>query len=274
MSRRFLMWRALFIFIFAMTSVFAAPQRVVSMSLCTDQLLLSLLPIERIAAVSYLSRDKTYSRFSEQAQSVAIHHADVEHILSLAPDLILASRYERSQATSMLQRLGANLLIVDAPQTVDDIAVYTMTIAQALQTQSQAQAMLDAMKVDWQRAETLIRDKPALLAMSMSANGYQQGRQTLFNELLHRAGLRSAADELGLQYDGNITIENALRLQADITLYHSDESGQSLAEQWVTHPAWSAQQKHQQKITLPTADWICAGPWTSSAVLNLIAQRK
>ena len=47
------------------------PQRIMSLSLCTDQLLLQLVSKDRITSVTYLSRSSEYSYLSTEAEAVA-----------------------------------------------------------------------------------------------------------------------------------------------------------------------------------------------------------
>src|SRR4030095_6537211 len=61
------------------------PQRIMSLSLCTDQLLLQLVPKERITSVTYLSRSSEYAFLSKEANSVPINYGNAEEILSEHP---------------------------------------------------------------------------------------------------------------------------------------------------------------------------------------------
>ncbi|HQY71814.1 MAG TPA: hypothetical protein PLW13_15400, partial [Pseudomonadales bacterium] len=57
-----------------------APQRVVSLNLCTDQILLALLPRERIAMLSQLAADRTLSSAAARAEGIARFDGSVERI--------------------------------------------------------------------------------------------------------------------------------------------------------------------------------------------------
>ena len=65
----------------------AAPERVVSLNLCADQLLVLLAP-ERVAALSTLSRDPALSHVAPQAAALSQVRADAEAVLRLRPDLL------------------------------------------------------------------------------------------------------------------------------------------------------------------------------------------
>src|SRR5258708_20472979 len=61
-----------------------------SLSMCTDDLLLELLPPERIASITYYSRDPGISRQWPQAAKVRINWGTAEEVLAEKPDLVLA----------------------------------------------------------------------------------------------------------------------------------------------------------------------------------------
>src|SRR5262245_6215272 len=70
-----------------------APRRIVSLDLCTDQLMLELAPREHIAAVTHLAADPTVSAIPDKARGLAITHGGAEDVLRLDPDLVLAGPY-------------------------------------------------------------------------------------------------------------------------------------------------------------------------------------
>ncbi len=264
----------LFFFIALAQASERSPQRVVSMSLCSDQMVLHFLPSKRIAAVSYLAQDPAYSHFYSRTKNIPLHKANVEFILSLKPDLILASRYERSQTTSMLQRLGQPVVIVDEPQSIAAIDAYTLEIARHLDEESFARQSLRVMHERWQTVDEIAAAKNPYLVVSMSANGYQQGQHSLFNELLRRVGWETLADRWHLPFDQNLSIERVIAAQPQVLLYHSGEQGRSQAEIWLQHPAWQAIHGVVDRHQINTADWICVGPWTADVVLDLVTRRK
>ena len=66
------------------------PQRIVSLNLCTDQLVLELVERPRIAMLSQLATDPLLSWRAAEARGVARFDGSVEAVMGLAPDLVLA----------------------------------------------------------------------------------------------------------------------------------------------------------------------------------------
>src|SRR5450432_83995 len=71
----------------------APPQHIMSLKICTDELLLDLVSPSRIASVTFLSREKAGLKFWPQAAAIPVNHGTAEEILKLHPDLILADPF-------------------------------------------------------------------------------------------------------------------------------------------------------------------------------------
>src|SRR5215813_14877630 len=81
------------------------PQRIVSMNLCTDELVLRLADRGNISSVTWQARDRDNSNVADLARDVPINHGLAEEILPLNPDLVLAGIYtaRSEEHTSELQ---------------------------------------------------------------------------------------------------------------------------------------------------------------------------
>jgi len=84
-----------------------SPQRVMSLNLCTDQLILQLLPPERITSVTFLSRSTEHSFLKEKAFTVPINYGTSEEVLRQHPDVVLAGNTSTPAVRELLRRVGA-----------------------------------------------------------------------------------------------------------------------------------------------------------------------
>jgi len=86
------------------------PQRIVSLTLAADEILLALTPPERITALTYLADDPTYSNV--RAEAHAIPHkvkANAEQVLALQPDLIIVSAHTNAAVKGLLRSMIGSL---------------------------------------------------------------------------------------------------------------------------------------------------------------------
>ena len=83
--------------------------RVVSINLCTDQLLLRLGNADQISGIGPLSRDPKLSVEAARAATVPQVAASAETVHALEPDLVLAGRFGATAAAAALERLGTRV---------------------------------------------------------------------------------------------------------------------------------------------------------------------
>src|SRR5277367_2630302 len=103
----------------------SGPQHVMSLSMCTDDLLLELLPVDRIASVTYYAREPSNSYLWPQAAKVAINSGTVEEVLAQKPDLVLAGTYTTPAARALLKKLHMPLLEVPPAADFDEVRAVT-----------------------------------------------------------------------------------------------------------------------------------------------------
>jgi iron complex transport system substrate-binding protein len=69
------------------------PQRIVSIGLCTDQLLLMLADRGQIASLSVWAKDANMSYMIDSVGDIPLNNASIEEVVRLQPDLVLASEF-------------------------------------------------------------------------------------------------------------------------------------------------------------------------------------
>ncbi len=251
------------------------PQRIVSLSLCTDQVLLKLVEKERIAAIAYLSTDPVYSYEWQLAQGVHTHNGLAESIVPLKPDLIIGSKYTTGNAVQMMSQLGYDATTLVSPTTLAEAETFTRKIGAAVGEPERAEQLIQSMREDIAKARAIVADKPELVAISYGPNGFTAGQLTLKNEILLAAGYRNLAADLGIKYYGNVSLEQLVWSNPDVVILDEDIPNQnSLAQSFTYHPVLKRLFKDRHTPSLPTSYWICPGPLASKAILALAEQRQ
>jgi iron complex transport system substrate-binding protein len=250
------------------------PQRIVSLSLCTDQVLLMLVEPERIASVSNLASDPVYSYMWQQAQGLRQHSGLAEEIVPLKPDLIIGSIYSRGNTHQMLNQLGMPVSQFSSPVTLSEVETFTRSIAEAVGETERAERVIKQMHAEIAKAQALIKDLDAEVAISYGPNGFTAGKKTLKNEVFELAGYQNLAANLGIEYYGNLSVEQLLAAKPDVIVIDEAIPNQdSLAQAYVNHPVLQRLFKGKKMPSVATKYWICPGPSVSQAVLSLAQQR-
>jgi iron complex transport system substrate-binding protein len=192
-----------------------------SLSMCTDDLLLELLPPERIASVTYYSRDRGNSYQWPQAAKVRVNWGTVEEVLAEKPDLVLAGTYTTPAARALLKRLGWPLLEIPPATDFEQIRAVTRQVAQAVKEDAAGEALIAKMDSTL-RELAASRPRPAIRVAAWGEGGSLPGKGTLFDAILSAAGgVNIAATLEGGAYT-SFDMEQLLAARPDVLAYSSD----------------------------------------------------
>ena len=98
-----------------------AAQRIVSMNLCTDQLLLLLVDKSRIASLSYFAANPDYSALANLAADIPANRGQADEVITFAPDLVLTSQFSATLAANLLERMHYDVHRLGFAASLDDI---------------------------------------------------------------------------------------------------------------------------------------------------------
>src|SRR5437868_2237500 len=123
----------------------APPQRIMSLKICTDELLLSLVPSSHIASVTFLSQEKAALKLWPQAAHIPVNHNSAEEVLATRPDLILTDSFTTPQMRNLLTRSGARVVEVPPAENFAQIRAVTRLVGDAVGERSRAEALIARM---------------------------------------------------------------------------------------------------------------------------------
>ena len=199
----------------------SGPQHVMSLSMCTDDLLLELLPPERIASVTYYSRDPSNSYQWPQAAKVRINWGTVEEVLAEKPDLVLAGTYTTPAARSLLKKLHWPLLEVPPAADFDEIRAVTRQVAHALRRDTVGESLIA--KMDSTLQELAASKPPQIIRVAAWGEGRSiPGKGTLFDAILTAAGGVNIATSLEGGAYTSFEVEQLIAAHPDVLAYSSD----------------------------------------------------
>ncbi|WP_316367018.1 ABC transporter substrate-binding protein [Candidatus Thiodiazotropha sp. CDECU1] len=249
------------------------PRRVVSVNLCSDQLLLMLADPQQVASVSFLSRDPDSSFVAEKAKAYPINHARAEEIIRLKPDLILITPHDNPRLRTTLKQLGYPLHQLSIGNRLDTIHTDIRQLAARLGQVSRGELLIREMQQRLHTGEDKNPQPPG--ALFLQPRGYTSGTDTLQDEALRLAGWHNLAAQHGVKGYTPVPLEEILRWQPG-TLFTSSfsESGDSLAERQLRHPALKRLLAKRPMVEIPFKYWICPGPMLADAVALLRQARE
>src|SRR6185369_17174192 len=168
----------------------APPQHIMSLKICTDELLLDLVPPSRIASITFLSREKAGLKFWPQAAIIPINHGSAEEILSLHPDLILTDPFMAPSLRPLLAKTGAKVIEVPPAENFDQIRNVTRMVAKAVGEDARGEELIRKMDADLAALKARRPQKPLTVA-GWGTGGFVPGTGGLFDAMLTAAGARN-----------------------------------------------------------------------------------
>ena len=253
-----------------LTSAATNPQRVMSLNLCADQLLLALLPEQRIASLSWLSQTEGDPYWLPTAQRLPANHGTAEEVLATHPDLVIAGAYTTSATRRLLARAGTPLLVLQPAQDWAGIRAVTRQVAAAVGERARGEQLLAQMD------ETLLQlqrqASPALLrVIAWSGSGTDvPGHDTLFDAILTAAGAVNVGAAVAGRAD--FDLERLLQLRPEVLMRGAAYAATpSVRGEAVNHPVLRKLYAGAQ-LTYPEAVYGCGVPRAAQMALQLRQQ--
>ena len=228
-----------------------AAERIVSLNLCTDEMLVLLAP-GKIAALSPLARDPSISVVAKQAARLPWVRPVAEAVLARRPDLVLAGRYGAQTTLAILAARGVPIYRAALPHDFAGIRAELLRLAAVLGATPRAREIL----ADMDRRLAALPPPGAVRALAWGARGATAGPGSLDDAVLRAAGLTNIGHgrEMGL--------EAVRRAHPDLLVVPAAAAYPSLATAMLDDPALA----DIPRRTVPAALTTCAGPWSAGAV--------
>ena len=241
----------------------AAPQRVASLNLCTDELALLLAGPGQLASVTFLGADARETPLAARSQGLHRNNGRMESVASLAPDLVLTGGGANRYAAEMARRLGTRVVDVPPPTSLAELRRNIRAVASAFGRARHGEALIARM--DARLGSIPARQRPAIL---LSGGGYTVRPDGLSARLALYAGLAQQtypSERVGFE-----------RLLSDppqvivVTRYRAEQA--SLYQMWLNHPALKRLPASTRVLEIDGRSWTCLGPLVADDIARLRAR--
>lgn len=250
----------------------AADGRILSLNMCTDQLLVDLLPRSRIAGLSPYARDAQHSWAHDRIDPALVMSGTAEEALMLRPDLVVMGLYDKPATRALVEAHGLRVADFDDVKTIAEARAQIHRFG--MLTGSEAAAAARIAEIDAALAELrgAARGR-ALSVLPYARRGWVSGRDTLMSDLLREAGLVSAASALGIGYGGFVPLEQVVALKPDAVLL-AEEPGKAEDQgvAMLAHPVLDRLFPPERRIIVPERFTVCGGVMLAEAMRQLARQ--
>ncbi len=245
----------------------APAKQVISLNLCTDQLLMALADPGQIAALSPLARDPLLSNMAEEAQTFRIIKPRSETLLQIQPDLVLTAPYEHRLTRQILTNHRIEIMTMGVWTSLEAGKEQIRQLARRLGHIDRGQMLIN--RID----EAMSRVVPVSTARSMleiERRLYAPGTQSLVADLVRQWGLTNHADRLGVGQGGFVALERLLGDRPDVLLVtDSSPMVEDMGIALLRHPALNTVFDEKRRIGIPTRLSLCGGPQTPALIRHL-----
>jgi iron complex transport system substrate-binding protein len=249
------------------------PTHIVSLNLCTDELVLRLADRKNIASVTWLATTSTSSNVVDLATQIPVNHGLAEEVIPLDPDLVVAGIYTARTAVALLKRTGIPVLDLDVPRNFSEIRAQYRQVGQVLGEEERAERIIA--EID-RRLAAIPASPPGARprAMVLNANAFTVGKGTLTDEIITLAGMEDLSATLGIDKYFQISLETVVRNAVDVLIVSAYRDGPpAMATEILRHPVLAKISDRTRIVVMPGRLWDCAGPGNIDAItlLNTVA---
>lgn len=249
------------------------------MSLASDEILVELLPncggLHRIAALSIFADDVKSSNIIEQAKAIKGRvHSELETILSFQPDLVIGASFNRGEVITALRQKNKNILVLQQFSSADDIAKNILDIGDAINCKTQAFDLREKfLKKINQKTSRKGQGTQRIRLINFSPDLILMGRNTLFDDMVKRAGGINLTGDRGLAFWPKIDPETLLSFKPD-QIVILDQDNKETRQQIQNHTVWKrlSAVENGRFIFVPAKDAWSTSHFFANAVENLSNQ--
>ena len=228
----------------------AAPRRVASLNLCTDELLMALAEPDQIVSVTHLAQSPAETPLWRHARRYRRNDGSLLSVASMRPDLVVTMGGGARDRLRIAQRMGIATLDLPFASNLDDLASSIRRLAGALGRPNAGTALL-------RRIAALRASAPParIDTIWLGGGGRTVSAHGLEAQWMALAGLRQRA-----MAGDRVSLETLIARPPAILLRSDYREGQySGAQRWLSHPA-ARRARAGRTLRTDGRRWTCMGP--------------
>jgi iron complex transport system substrate-binding protein len=248
--------------------------RLVSMNVCTDQLLLTLADPEQILGLSRFARDGWQAGKAADIARYPVLSGAAEDVLVIKPDIVVASAFDKRATRELLKAKGLRLAELAVPRTLEEARQQIREAGDITGHPDRAAREIARLDAALARARQAVSARHYRV-LPLSRRGWVAGSDSFVGSLLAEAGLRSAAGDLGFAFGGFASLEAIVQLRPDfIVVSQAGDFARDDGQAFLLHPALERFYPPEKRIVIPERLTECGGVMLADALDALAAEVK
>ncbi|HEB10621.1 MAG TPA: ABC transporter substrate-binding protein, partial [Spirochaetales bacterium] len=231
-----------------MLTIPSRPERIISLTMFSDDILLELVEKKRLLGVTAFAGDRNISNIAERVADIDNKLTlNVEIILALQPDIVFVADWSDADKVKQLKDAGITVFLLASPVSIDEIRKKISVIAGAVGEEEKGKELIGRMDEDLKQVAARVSGIPKeerLTVLEYAIWGTSPGEGTTWNELTAHAGLINAVSYLPVNEFRQVPLskEKLLELDPDILIlpgwvYGDPEGAESFFNEILEDPA-------------------------------------
>ena len=221
------------------------PERILTYSLGHDELVLSLVAPDRIAAIGKFTTNDSYSNVVGWVTDIAVYEKGAENVLAQEPDLFIASKFTKADIVDLIKESGVPVVRPSLENSSEGNIPNILLLGYLLGAEQRALELA----AEIQERLTIVSERvlpaddssrPDVIAITRySEKIYVPGSGTTEGGIIEAAGGVNAATREGLEGIQEVSIESVVSMNPEVILITQtgESGGDALREDLLQHPA-------------------------------------
>ena len=198
------------------------PQRIITASIGHDEIVLALVPRNRLVGVGGATKNATYSNVASLVQDIAEISRDPETIIAQSPDVIVTSPFFPAEAIEALSKIGIPVVQTelkhDPEARIDSILFMGYIFGEeerALEFAAEVGERYDSLVAVTGKAEP----RPRVLALTQYSDKlWVAGGNSTEGGVIVAAGGINAAEEAGVEENQTTSLEGVIAMNPEVII--------------------------------------------------------
>lgn len=247
------------------------PERrgVASIDFCADQMVLGLLPKDRIRAVSF-EADSDTSFSVPRAHGIPRLRPQLEDIAALRPAVVVRSYGGGARLDRQLEAMGIDVVQLGYPATLGAARGDVLRVGSELGAEAKARALVAGFDAKLAAARSAIGEAPT--ALYVTPGDITTGPGSLVAEVIDAAGFQPYRQQPGW---GSLPLEAIVRRTPDVLFRAFFDSPRYQQDYWTAsrHPVVERASRATVDVEVPGA-WLACGNWLTGDAVAALARAK
>lgn len=197
------------------------PNKVASLTLGMDEMLLELVEDDRVVGLSGKNADnKAVSNVSEEASKFPKIENNIEVLLAQKPDLVIGSSWIKDEFLQQLKDNNMAYYGYKTPKTIEEQKQIILDLSKILGEEEKGKNIVDDIDLRMAKVKETIKKSAEkdVKVMAYNMHGSSNAKGTIFDDIVNNIGANNVSSQAGLEGVAEISKEKIIELNPEVLI--------------------------------------------------------